>query len=76
MAYARTFGPVFALIAEQPRSLGVYVRPRPGRIETIMTIDLPRPRGLAARKDPRFAAAVDAITEIFLERGVLQRRVA
>ena len=54
----------------------VVMSPRPGRIETIMTIDLPRPRGLAARKDPRFTQATDAITEIFLERGVLQRRAA
>jgi NitT/TauT family transport system ATP-binding protein len=54
----------------------VVMSPRPGRIETIMTIDMPRPRGLAARKDPRFTQAVDAITEIFLERGVLQRRAA
>jgi NitT/TauT family transport system ATP-binding protein len=54
----------------------VVMSPRPGRIETIMTIDMPRPRGLAARKDPRFTAATDAITEIFLERGVLQRRAA
>jgi NitT/TauT family transport system ATP-binding protein len=48
----------------------VVMSPRPGRIETIMTIDIPRPRGLGARKDPRFVAATDAITEIFLERGV------
>jgi NitT/TauT family transport system ATP-binding protein len=54
----------------------VVMSPRPGRIETIMTVDLPRPRGLAGRKDPRFTAAADAITEIFLERGVLQRGAA
>jgi NitT/TauT family transport system ATP-binding protein len=54
----------------------VVMSPRPGRIETIMPIDMPRPRGLAARKDPRFTEAVDTITEIFLERGVLQRRAA
>lgn len=54
----------------------VVMSPRPGRIETIIPIDLPRPRGLTARKDPRFIAASDAITEIFLERGVLQRKSA
>ena len=32
----------------------VVMTPRPGRIETILEIDLPRPRGLASRKDPRF----------------------
>jgi len=52
----------------------VVMSPRPGRIETIIPVDLPRPRGLAARKDPRFVAATDQITEIFLERGVLQRQ--
>ena len=54
----------------------VVMSPRPGRIETIIPIDLPRPRGLKARKDPRFIAATDAITEIFLERGVFQRQPA
>ena len=47
--------------------------PRPGRIERLLTIDLPRPRGLAARRDPRFAAAVEEVTELFLARGVLHR---
>jgi NitT/TauT family transport system ATP-binding protein len=51
----------------------VVMSPRPGRIETILSIDLPRPRGLTARKDPRFNVAVDAITDIFLARGVLHR---
>lgn len=54
----------------------VVMSPRPGRIETIITVDLPRPRGLAARKDPQFIAATDRITDIFLERGVLQRQSA
>ncbi len=31
--YARTFGPVLARLLEGPDSLGIYVRPRPGRIE-------------------------------------------
>jgi NitT/TauT family transport system ATP-binding protein len=54
----------------------VVMSPRPGRIEKIMNVDMPRPRGLAARKDPRFVAIADAITEIFLERGVLQRHAS
>ncbi|MEO1018691.1 MAG: ABC transporter ATP-binding protein [Pseudomonadota bacterium] len=49
----------------------VVMSPRPGRIETIIKIDLDRPRGLAARKSPAFDHAVDAITQIFLARGVL-----
>ena len=51
----------------------VVMSPRPGRIERILDIDLPRPRGLVGRKAPRFLAAVDEITEIFLARGVLHR---
>jgi NitT/TauT family transport system ATP-binding protein len=45
--------------------------PRPGRIERVVDIRLARPRGLGARKAPEFVAAAEAITEIFLERGVL-----
>jgi NitT/TauT family transport system ATP-binding protein len=52
----------------------VVMSPRPGRVEMIIPVDLPRPRGLAARKDPRFVAVTEQITEIFLERGVLQRQ--
>ena len=51
----------------------VVMTPRPGRLETILPIDLPRPRGINARRAPTFTAAVDAITEIFLARGVLHR---
>jgi NitT/TauT family transport system ATP-binding protein len=51
----------------------VVMSPRPGRIETILTIDMPRPRGLAARRSPEFLAAEEAITRIFLDRGVLSR---
>jgi NitT/TauT family transport system ATP-binding protein len=51
----------------------VVMSPRPGRIEQVLEIGLPRPRGLAARRDPVFLAAEEAITGIFLERGVLSR---
>jgi NitT/TauT family transport system ATP-binding protein len=51
----------------------VVMTPRPGRLETILDIPLDRPRGIAARRQPAFAEAVDAITEIFLARGVLHR---
>src|SRR5437870_2773347 len=46
--------------------------PRPGRIERLLTIDLPRPRGIAARQLPVFTDAVEEVTNLFLERGVLQ----
>jgi NitT/TauT family transport system ATP-binding protein len=49
----------------------VVMSPRPGRIETILKINLPRPRGLAARESPQFNAATNQVTRIFLARGVL-----
>ncbi len=51
----------------------VVMSPRPGRIDRILTVDLPRPRGLDGRRDPRFQMLADEITEIFLSRGVLRR---
>jgi len=49
----------------------LVMSPRPGRIEEIVAVDLPRPRALEGRKHPAFDTAVDRITEIFLSRGVL-----
>ena len=49
----------------------VVMSPRPGRIETILKINLPRPRGLAARESAEFIAATNQVTRIFLARGVL-----
>jgi NitT/TauT family transport system ATP-binding protein len=49
----------------------VVMSPRPGRIERVMDIGMPRPRGLDARRHPAFVDAADRITEIFLARGVL-----
>ena len=49
----------------------MVMSPRPGRIERIIDVDLPRPRGLEARGLGKFDQAVAAITEIFLARGVL-----
>jgi len=51
----------------------VVMSPRPGRIEDVLRVDLPRPRGLAARRDPAFLRIEEAITAIFLARGVLSR---
>jgi NitT/TauT family transport system ATP-binding protein len=51
----------------------VVMSPRPGRIERILRVDLDRPRGLAARRAPRFATLADQITDLFLARGVLTR---
>jgi NitT/TauT family transport system ATP-binding protein len=52
----------------------VVMSPRPGRIERVLEVGLPRPRGLAARRDAAFLAAEEEITGIFLDRGVLTGR--
>jgi len=49
----------------------IVMSPRPGRIDRVIDIDLPRPRGLDGRRLAGFAAASDLITGIFLDRGVL-----
>jgi NitT/TauT family transport system ATP-binding protein len=54
----------------------VVMSPRPGRIERVMDIGLPRPRGLDARRAPEFVQAAERITDIFLARGVLRGAAA
>jgi NitT/TauT family transport system ATP-binding protein len=49
----------------------VVMSPRPGRIERVIDVALPRPRGLDARRAPEFVRIAEEITEIFLARGVL-----
>ncbi len=51
----------------------IVMSARPGRVEREIPIRLPRPRGLAARQAPEFLAASNAITEIFLARGILHQ---
>jgi NitT/TauT family transport system ATP-binding protein len=51
----------------------VVMSPRPGRIERVIEVAIPRPRGFEGRKQARFHAVSDEITGIFLARGVLQR---
>ncbi len=51
----------------------VVMSPRPGVIERVETIDLPRPRTIEVRESPAFQQHVHAITEVFLSRGVLTR---
>ncbi len=48
---------------------------RPGKIDRELKIDLPRARGLEARRDQRFFDACDEINEIFFSKGVLSREV-
>jgi NitT/TauT family transport system ATP-binding protein len=54
----------------------IVMTPRPGRIDRILDISIPRMRGLAARRDPAFLEREEEITELFLARGVLQRSAA
>ena len=50
----------------------MVMTPRPGRIDRDITIDLPRPRTLAMRDAPEFAAYSRQILDLFLARGVLR----
>ncbi|HTY65289.1 MAG TPA: ABC transporter ATP-binding protein [Alphaproteobacteria bacterium] len=50
----------------------VVMSPRPGRIEDVITVDLPRPRRLAVRETPEFIAYVRRVTEVFKSLGVLR----
>jgi len=50
----------------------VVMTPRPGRVERIIDIDLPRPRRLAMREDPKFIAYTHELTSIFKSLGVFR----
>ena len=50
----------------------IVMTPRPGRIDTTIDVDLPRPRRLALRESPAFAAYAREIRDRFLARGVLR----
>ncbi len=45
----------------------VVMSPRPGRIETLVPIDLPRPRDIVTRESPRFFELVTAVRESLRE---------
>ena len=49
----------------------VVMSPRPGQIERIIEIDIPRPRRLSAREGAEFGRYGREILDIFLARGVL-----
>ena len=52
----------------------VVMTPRPGRVDRVMEIALPRPRTLAMRETPEFAESTRQILDLFLARGVLKER--
>ena len=49
----------------------IVMTPRPGTIDAIVEVDLPRPRRLTIRDDPRFGGYTRTIHERFMARGVL-----
>jgi NitT/TauT family transport system ATP-binding protein len=50
----------------------VVMTPRPGRIDRVIDIDLPRPRTLGVRDTPQFSAYSRQIRDLFLASGVLR----
>ena len=50
----------------------VVMTPRPGCIDRVIDIELPRPRTLAMRETPQFADYSRQILDLFLARGVLR----
>jgi NitT/TauT family transport system ATP-binding protein len=51
----------------------VVMSPRPGCIEDVIDVDIPRPRGLDARRNATFLEITEKITNIFLSRGVFHQ---
>jgi NitT/TauT family transport system ATP-binding protein len=49
----------------------IVMTPRPGRIESVVSVNLPRPRTLEMKETPEFNAAVAEIRRVFLAEGVL-----
>jgi NitT/TauT family transport system ATP-binding protein len=50
----------------------IVMTPRPGRIDAVIDIDLPRPRRLSLRDDARFAMYTRQIRDRFMAHGVLR----
>ena len=50
----------------------IVMTPRPGRVDTILDVKLPRPRRLAVRDDLQFTAHAREIRDRFMAHGVLR----
>jgi len=50
----------------------VVFTPRPGQVERIVDIDLPRPRTMKVRESPKYQDYVHDLTSIFMSFGVLR----
>lgn len=53
----------------------VVMSPRPGRVERIIDVDLPRPRRLAMREESKFIEYTRELTEIFKGLGVIREEI-
>lgn len=53
----------------------VVITPRPGLVERIIDIDLPRPRSMAVRESPEFQRYIHELTSIFMGYGVLKEHI-
>ncbi len=49
----------------------LVMSPRPGRIEGVVDVDLPRPRTFALRDAPEFAAYTRTIRQVFERSGII-----
>jgi NitT/TauT family transport system ATP-binding protein len=52
----------------------IVFTPRPGTVDELISVNLPRPRRLAMRKLPDFSDLAHRIEDLFLKRGVLHER--
>ena len=50
----------------------IVLTPRPGRIDSVVDVDLPRPRHLSLREEPQFTEYLRFLRERFLVHGVLR----
>jgi NitT/TauT family transport system ATP-binding protein len=50
----------------------IVMTPRPGTVREAIAIDLPRPRKLDVRESPVFTAAIQRVSHLFQEMGVIR----
>ena len=50
----------------------IVMSPRPGSVDAVVDVDLPRPRGLETHEQPGFARYVREIKDLFTRRGIIR----